>query len=123
MKKHLYLLIFLLPLLCCGTCNHEKVEGKIKMSTDEIMIGDTLELEAIIFDTEKKLKKIMWDVDLYEDASIISPIYVEGDSTEYKSLFIAKNSGIFKITLSCFYIQTNPTIIDEVEIKVSDRNN
>ena len=117
MKKNLYL-IFLFPLFYCGTCNHEKVDGEIKMHTQEISIGETLELEAIIYDTDKKLKKIMWDVEPHEDASIISPIYENGDSTQYKALFISDKAGTYRITLSCFYIQTNPTFIDEVEIKV-----
>jgi F420-dependent methylenetetrahydromethanopterin dehydrogenase len=120
MKKNLYLLVFLLPLFYCGTCNHEEVDGEIKMITEEISVGDTLELEAIIYDADKVLEEIMWDVDPYEDAKIISPIYEDGDSTQYKALFTTDKPGTYRITLSCFYKQTNPTFIDEVEIVVME---
>lgn len=57
MKKYFYLVIFLLPIFICGTCNHEKVSGEIKTSQLQISLGDTIELDAIIFDKDKVLKK------------------------------------------------------------------
>jgi len=41
------------------------------------------------------------------------------DSTEYKALFIANEPGQYRIILSCFYKQTNPTFIDEININVN----
>lgn len=118
MKKHLYLIVFLIPLFYCGTCNHEQVDGEIKMETQEISVGDTLLLEAEIYDKEKELKSIMWDVDSADNVVLISPVYEDGDSTEYKVLFIPLKPGEYNVLLSCFYIQTNPMFIDEVEIVV-----
>jgi len=118
MKKHLYLIVFLIPLFYCGTCNHETVNGEIKIEQDEISVGDTIILEALIHDKDKELKEIMWDVDPNEGVVLISPLFEDGDSTEYKSLLIAKEAGTYNIILSCFYKQTNPTVIDELEIVV-----
>lgn len=62
----------------------------------------------------------MWDVNPSEDAIIISPLFYGNDSTEYKALFTANKPGKYRILLSCFYKQTNPTFIDELEIEVID---
>ena len=118
MKKHLYLLIFLLPLFYCGTCNHETVDGEIMMEKETISVGDTIMLEAIIYDKEKELKEIMWNVEPNEGVVLISPVYEDGDSTEYKALFSATKPGTYSLELSCFYVQTNPTIINVKEIVV-----
>ncbi|PLX07880.1 MAG: hypothetical protein C0596_09065 [Marinilabiliales bacterium] len=117
MKKIWYILV-LLPLFYCGTCNQEKVDGEIKMETQEISVGDTLVLEAEIYDKEKELKSIMWDVDSADNVILISPVYEDGDSTEYKALFIPLKPGEYNVLLSCFYKQTNPTFIDEKQIAV-----
>ena len=114
--KKIWFVLVLVPLFYCGTCNHEKVNGEIKCSSTTISVGDTVFLEAIIHDKDKELKRIMWDVDSMENATLISPVFDGGDSTEYKALFIPLKPGKYNILLSCFYKQTNPTFIDEVEI-------
>ncbi|MBN2779066.1 MAG: hypothetical protein JXR36_15620 [Bacteroidales bacterium] len=117
--KKIWFVLVLVPLFYCGTCNHEKVNGEIKCSSTTISVGDTVFLEAIIHDKDKELKRIMWDVDSMGNATLISPVFDGGDSTENKALFIPQKTGKFRIILSCFYKQTNPTFIDEVEIIVN----
>ncbi|HNQ69246.1 MAG TPA: hypothetical protein PKN32_12765 [Bacteroidales bacterium] len=117
MEKIFYL-IFILPLFYCGTCNHEKVNGKIEASSLEVEVGDTVFLEAVIIDKDKVLKKIMWEADPVENNVLISLVVDNNDSTEYKAFFISNESGKYRVILSCFYKQTNPTYIDEVDIIV-----
>lgn len=117
MKKSIYLL-FLIPLFYCGTCNHEKVNGIIEASSVEVVVGDTVFLEAVITDKDKVLKGIMWDADPIENNVLISPVYNGKDSTEYKAFFVASEPGQYRILLSCFYKQTNPTYVDEINIQV-----
>lgn len=101
-----------------GSCSSYHVEGYISADKTEIIVNDTLFMEAIVTD-EVQPSDVRWDLyPMDTDSEIICPLPDDPDKNRFNALFIAKDTGEYQIAIRFLYRNTAPKESDTLHIKV-----